>query len=290
MNNTSLLVVIETREELNWLNEVMRELNIQEVWVDATYRRYGVLKNVFAWRGGTAIIDNKLFSWTDFILTWVDTHNSRYYGKCNSVKIPLLEYSVFSMNENGTIFGRNDGFHSKEIGLLCKKNRTATTARRDYNLANCVQVNESFQENWKEWNGNYYFIHALSNIQNPDEEFRLCHQMRADLLYLESKEELEWLNSNYRLFDSNSTILLNAHRYRYGNKNGTFFWSTADPVESSKLGLLWTSTQQCSESKCLEFEPRRRIINSIFCNSIYNNNNKTAKIVICKRPICGILF
>ena len=266
----------------------MRKLNIQEVWVDVTYRQYGVLENVFAWRGGTAIIDNNLFGWEDLIIMRKGSRNSRYYGKCNNATIPLFRYSMFSMNENGTIFGRGDGFRSKEIGLLCKKNRNATTARRDYNLAHCVHENKSFQENWKEWNNTYYYKYKLSNIQNPDEEFRICHQMGADLLYIESKEELEWLNSTYGLLDINSTILLNAHRYRYGNKNGTFFWSTAEPVELSKLGLLWTLTQQCLEQNCLEFGPRGRIINSIFCNRIYNYNNKTAKIVICKRPKCGI--
>lgn len=302
-DSTSLLAVIESSAELQWVLKVMRQKQIARVWVDATVARYRSSRDksvepVAAWRGGTALNSSGVFnaSQIDTRMKYIDYNDT----SCNfpqKGKLWQQYYSALFLESSGAIRVEKEYPDERNVGFLCKKHRTAPTAYRDgFNLAHCFWnpqvMNIRCPENWREYSGSCYTRDQKSNVyrtKSADEHFGLCHQIGADLIYFESEADNSFsvgernflVQSNLFPKSSTQVIFVNAHRHRYGRNQSRFHSSNGKPYQWTPLYEL------CGSESCPAICLNNVQVGLAKCSLTYDPDLLKPDLVVCKRPKCG---
>lgn len=286
------LAVIETSAEFAWIMQ-MYAANYSSIggfFVDATRNRYGDPMKTPAWRGGIPLTATEGILYNKLLYTMNTTSCS-----CGTYYNP-----AFYLTASGNL---KDIFETGKIpsngGYLCKKYRTAPSPPTfGYNLGTCfpsLPAVAKCPSGWSQYNTSdssafCYQSLSLESLEG-DEGLRQCHNIGADLMYVDSPPEYSWIY-NTGLYSANATFnLYNVHRLRYGSaisfSNGQIlnpdiflgpgpnYWKPNEPL---------ITCLNCGGSNCMGvFDGWRSL-----CCSTYSHVTTSTANGICKRPLCGI--
>lgn len=283
------LAVIETSAEFMWIMQIYAQnfSSSRGFFVDATRNRYGTTRCDPAWRGGVSLSTG--------VGTFVNNVNysAIYSSTCYSIPIYIPEFYLTAAGNLQEIGERSSISNG---GYICKKYQTAPIQSTVmYNIGYCFPTlpsGNSCPSGWTLYSPNsapFCYSRSLISIEGPDEQFRICHGIGADLVYLDASAEYSWLFNSGLMQDSTWHNALNAHRFRYGP---AFTYSNGKSVASfaySGPGVTsWINSNpgdQCSIESCFEICPTSRALgwNDAPCFSLSN----VVSNGVCKRPLCG---
>lgn len=254
-------------------------------FVDATRNRYGTSSCVPSWRGGAALANGVGILFNTLTITPVDSGG--WY-------IPM-----FYLTKTGNLIEIDERISiSSNGGYLCKKFQSAPTPFTVvYNTGPCfasLPSNGSCPSGWMQYTPNstpFCYQTQVSYNDGVDEQFRNCHGIGADLVYLDSSAEYSWLYTKNLMSNNFYSNDINAHRFRYGPtftySNGQSFsafiyngpgptgWGSGEPDDSGNY-------DGCMESWGNPYFGW----NDHPCALIETNPKVTGGV--CKRPLCGM--
>ena len=292
LGSGSMLAALETTAEFNWVLQMYNTYyaSVGGFYVDATTNRYGSSWGTPSWRGCTSLSSSGVGSNYVFTSPWIescysntDTYNQHFYMTSSGQLNDLFERSIISNS-----------------GYICKKFQSAQYPPTvGYNIGTCFPSlsGGTCPSGWFQFTPNSSPIcyYVLSTSMVWEEDFRLCHSLGADMLYLESSSEINKANS-LGITSGGAEANLNAHRYRYGptvpNGPNAFYWSNGVSITPNQFGGLvnWTSgepSDYCNIESCLLGVSS---LNDISCHSDLGSPNPIQGPSMCKRPLCSTLI
>ena len=293
------LAVIETHAEFQWIMQVYAAnfSSIDGFFVDATRNRYGTSSYTPSWRGGSSLSAGVGTLFNNL------TYNSDFKTGCYN-----LYYPEFYLTANGNL---QEIYERMQIltngGYMCKKFRSAPKPSVvGYNIGYCfpsLPSDGACPSGWINYTPNsapFCYQLQLSNISGVDEQFRNCHGIGADLVYLETSAELMWLHNNGLMGSLYSRNDINAHRFRYGpaftysngknigaftyygNTTSNNWWLTGQPDD-------WCEMESCLELLIIVGSDGQYVGNDVPC-MITNTFPEYPRVSgVCKRPLCSTL-
>lgn len=285
------LAVIETNAEFTWIMQIYSTFYsyISGFYVDATRNRYGNVSLTPSWRGGVALSEGIGTLFNNL------SYTSLYSSSCGMLYAP-----AFYLTATGNL----QEIREREIrgGFLCKKYSTSKTPLTvGYNNGYCFPSLHSIgscPSGWLTYTPNltpFCYSPLVSTISGADEQFRQCHNLGADLVYIESANEYSWLYTGGGASNAYFSNDLNAHRFRYGPafsySNGQSFSSIAYSGPGPTFWLSTNPSDTCGMESCIE----------AIGNQSYGWNDspcvcfsqcKPFPLIIggvCKRPLCGTI-
>ena len=292
-----LLVVIESNAEFKWIMQVYQTMysNVTGLYVDATRARYGSSFLTPAWRGGASLQNSTGITFNQYNAT--PQFTSVCYFSCT------LSNSLIYLTPTGDladIWERN--IIPGTAGFICKKYQTTFQQPRiAYNIGTCfpslasTNICPSGWQNYNVNNSQFCYYNLGDYYAGWDEKYRECHQLGADMVYLQSSTEWTWMGSA-NIYDSAICFQLNGHKFRYGLFSQHEYWSTGVSADVnygiySGYNSGWCIGQPddwCQNDNALQLwgacyndiatnqEDKPSLVNSYW-------NGHSA----CKRPLCG---
>lgn len=212
----------------------------------------------------------------------------------------------FYLNSVGKLIDINERSNLVPGGYLCKKYRTASfPARVGYNLGYCFPslTSGSCPAGWSQYSPSSTFCYYMytGGYWTHDETFRQCHQMGADLVYIENAAEFNWLKTNGYIQGTYNTNKLNGHAFRYGpgtaGSGHPLYWSNGVSVINGQFGLFNYCSGEfndyCNKESYLDYYYSENCLNDGpgFVNHYnVNINGYDNGVGSCKRPKCGVIL
>ena len=223
MGSGSKLAAIETTAEFNWVLQIYNSNypTAGGFYVDAVTNRYGSAWGTPAWRGGMSLSSGVGSTYTVTALVNDACYSGNTYNQ------------HFYLTSSGSLLDLPEQSTPTNIGYICKKFQSAPyPSTVGYNIGYCFPSvsGSNCPSGWTKLIPNsspfcYYFLTA-NNLW--EEDFRQCHTLGADMVYVESASEITFLTNNGVAGTFTGYANLNAHRFRYGPK-----------VANSASALYW---------------------------------------------------
>ena len=290
------LAVIETHAEFQWIMQVYAAnfSSIDGFFVDATRNRYGTSSYTPAWRGGSSLSAGVETLFNNL------TYNSGFNKtECYNTEFYNPEFYLTASGNLQEIYERIQILTNG--GYMCKKFRSAPKPSVvGYNIGYCfpsLPSDGACPSGWTNYTPNsapFCYQLQLSNISGVDEQFRNCHGIGADLVYLDTSAELMWLLNKGLMSSLYSRNDINAHRFRYGP---AFTYSNGQNVTAITyygINSNWWLTDNpddwCGMESCLEIiagTGGNYRLNDIACMTTFPSYPSASGV--CKRPLCSTL-
>ena len=285
------LAVIETNTEFTWVMQLYTAnySSIGGLFVDATRNRYGASSYIPAWRGGSPLANGSGIVFNNLLY-----NSGLYYDSvCYHVNYYYPEFYLTATGNLQEIKERNQ--IATNGGYLCKKFQSAPKPSTIvYNIGYCfpsLPSGGTCPSGWTQYTPNSVPIcyqSQISHVIGVDEQFRNCHGLGADLVYLDASAEFSWLYNTGLLSISYKQNHINSHRFRYGpaftysNGQSMTQFTYNGPANAGSFALI--PDDYCSSESCYATMDANGW-NDVMCyraESISYNFNG-----VCKRPLCG---
>ena len=286
------LAVIETNTEFMWIMQLYAAnySSIGGFFVDATRNRYGASSYMPAWRGGSLLASGSGSVFNNLL------YNSGFnYSVCYGYNYYYPEFYLTATGNLQEIYERNK--IPTNGGYLCKKFQSAPKPSTIvYNIGYCfpsLPSGGTCPSGWTRYTPNsvpFCYQSQLSANFGVDEQFRYCHGIGADLVYLDASAEYSWFYNTGLMSNLYSRNNMNAHRYRYGptftysngqsitqftyNGPGRTVWSYLNPNDYCNMESCWEALGTIANGW-----------NDVPC--FFVGSTSTDVNGVCKRPLCG---